>query len=257
MRSLALAIILGLSASGCKSESKDTDSNDTDVDTDDTDVDTDDTDTDADTGIIGEVDDDTCDNGATAATAMHFIFSDTNDVPIVGATWAIRDLDANTGALSDVVTSGTTTSKGFDATLDCADGWMLLEVSHDDYLDLHAYFLVYPVDDWTLAAMAESLAAYAINTSITSPKTGLLAAYKFDMGNADLQGDDVFRINDGPNLVPPKASDNIGMWIFDGAFTSEMFSIWFVGGAVPGSEQVAKMKFVDQSEGTVTMINAP
>ena len=133
-----------------------------------------------------------------------------------------------------------------------------LEIAPADHLTIHAYFLVYPVSDWQIVSMSESLATFAIGMSISSGSEGLLAAYKIDPdGTPDLQSDDVFTIDDGPNLVPSGASGDLGMWIFDGAFGTEMFEIWFVGADVPDSGTVAKLAFADTSSGNVTLLNAP
>jgi hypothetical protein len=206
------------------------------------------------------VDDDTCDEGATATTALRFMIADTDEAALSGAVWSIRDVDATNGTLSEtVVASGTTASDGYiDAVLDCADGWMLLEVAHSGNLTLHAYFLVYPVDDWQLVAMSESLASFAIGLSISSGDEGLLAVYKIHPdGTPDLQSDDSFTIDEGPNLVPSGADGNLGMWIYDGAYTSEMFDIWFVSADVPDAETVARLEYHDASSGLTTLLYAP
>ena len=219
----------------------------------------DDTAGDDDTGG-GEVDDNTCDDGATSESVMQFLFQDTDETPLAGAQWAIHDLDAETGAVdaSPVLTGVTAPDGLITVTLDCAYGWMLLEVSHSENLTVHAYIQVYPVTDWRVVTMAESTATFAIGLAISSPDEGLLALYKVGtLGNADMQGDDTFTVDGGPNLVPATASNNLGMWIFDGASNTEMFGIWMVGADLPQDQDVAALRYTDTSESAVTLLHAP
>jgi len=243
-------------------EETDTDT-DTDADADaDTDADTDadadaDADTDADADII---DDNTCDDGATSATDMGFVLTDIYMTGISGATWEIHDLDAHTGAVSStLLASGTTASDGsFQATLDCADGWVLLETSGAAHLALHAYILVSPVDDWQLVTVDTTTAFFALEMSMVSKEGGFLAAYKIgaDAGK-DLQAADTFTLDGGANLVPAGAKDDQGLWIFEGAGSTEMFDVWYAEGGVPGGGTVVYMSYTDDSEGTTTALYAP
>jgi len=230
-----------------------------DDDTSDDDVADDDTVGDDDT-TGGEVDDNTCDDGATSESVMQFLFQDTDEAPVAGAQWAIYDLDAHTGVLdaSAVFTGVTATDGLINVTLDCAYGWMLLEVSHSANLTIHAYFQVFPVEDWVVVTMAESTATFAIGMAISSPSEGLLAVYKVGtLGNPDMQGDDSFTVDSGPNLVPASAANNLGMWIFDGASNMEMFGIWMIGADLPQAQDVAALRYHDASAASTTALNAP
>lgn len=118
--------------------------------------------------------------------------------------------------------------------------------------------LVYPITDWQLVTMDTLTATYAIEMSLTSPDEGSLAVYKIGAdGGADLQGEDSFYIDRGPNLIPSAAEDDQGLWIYEGASSTELFGIWYVGTDVPDHESVARLSYQDASEGTETAINAP
>ena len=230
-----------------------------DDDTADDDVADDDTAGDDDT-TSGEVDDNTCDDGATSESLMEFVAQDTDENLLAGAQWAIYDLDAHTGALdTSPVFSGVTANDGLiTVTLDCAFGWMLLEVSHSENLTVHAYFQVFPVDDWRVVTMSESTATFAIGMAISAQDEGLMALYKVGtLGNADMQGEDSFTVDSGANIVPAAAANNLGMWIFDGATTTEMFGIWMVGADLPQNQDVAALRYDDTSESAVTLLHAP
>ena len=191
---------------------------------------------------------------------MQFVFTDTDENPLSGASWGIYDLDAYTGiVLATPTVTGVTTADGLiDAVLDCADGWMLLEVSHPDHLTIHAYFQVFPVTGWVVVSMDELTAVFAIGLGISSPDEGLLAVYKIGtLGSPDLQGADSFSVDGGANVVPGGAANDLGMWIFDGATTMEMFSIWMVGADMPDHGDVGELRYEDTSTGVVTVLNAP
>ncbi len=207
-----------------------------------------------------DVDDNTCDDGALAESAMQFLFSDTDESPIEGADWAIYDLDAATGLVDGSATaSGVTGADGaIDATLDCADGWMLLEAQHPDHLTIHAFFQVYPVTGWTVVSMDELTATFAIGFGIASQDEGLLALYRVGtLGNPDMQGADSFTVDGGANLVPGGAANDLGMWIYDGASNLEMFGIWMVGADMPDHGAVGEMRYEDGASSEVTVVHAP
>jgi len=229
-----------------------------DDDTGDDDVADDDT-GDDDTGGT-EVDDNTCDDGATSTSAIEFQVTNTDDEALAGAQWAFYDLDAHTGVVdASPVLSGVTAPDGLvNVTLDCAMGWMLMEVSHSQYLTLHAYFQVFPVDEWRIVTMDESTATFAIGMAISAPDEGLLAVYKVGtLGNADLQGEDSFTVDGGANVIPAGATNDLGMWIFDGASNTEMYDIWMVGADLPQNQDVANLRYNDTSESEITELNAP
>jgi len=207
-----------------------------------------------------DVDDNTCDDGAPSESAMQFVFTDTDENPLSGASWGIYDLDAATGMVDASPTaSGVTAADGFiDATLDCADGWMLLEVSHPNYLTIHAYFQVFPVTGWVVVSMDEITAAFAIGFGISSADEGLLALYRIGtLGSPDMQGSDTFTVDGGADVVPAAAANDLGMWIFDGASNLEMFGIWMVGADMPDHGAVAEMRYEDGDTAEVTLLNAP
>ena len=237
------------------------DDDDTSGDDDDTSGDDDDTAGDDDDTVgDDDVDDNTCDDGATSSSVMQFVFTDTDENPLSGATWGIYDLDAHTGMLDASPTaSGVTVADGFiDATLDCANGWMLLEVAHPSYLTIHAYFQVFPVTGWVIVSMDEITAAFAIGWGISSSDEGLLALYRIGtLGNPDMQGSDSFTVDGGGNLVPAAAANDLGMWIYDGGSGLEMFGIWMVGADMPDHGAVAAMRYEDSGSGEVTLLNAP
>jgi len=205
------------------------------------------------------VDDNTCDEGATADTAMQFILADSDQRAIANLPWSIRDLDAATGEIGEEIAWGTTGPDGLvDVTLDCAAGWMVLHTSSTSHLDVHAFFRVMEVSNWPIVAMEESVAAMAIGIMISSTDEGVLAMYKLtSAGTGDLQQADSLRIDGSANLVPADASNALGMWLYDNAFLPTTAGIHFVSADLPDHGEVAEMVFDDDSTGVRTVLNAP
>ena len=211
------------------------------------------------TGDDDDVDDDTCDEGASASTPMTFVLRDTTWSPLGGAAWQIRDLDAETGALENTpVAEGVTAGDGvISVSLDCADGWMVIETDKLGHVSHHAYFRVTPAPEWPLVVVSETL-AQSINVLISSDDEGVLGVYKAGtLGAPDLQAADTFRVDGGPDLVPAGAADDVGMWIYDGAYETELFDIWHVDADMPQGGETAELRFEDASEGHVNLLNAP
>ena len=215
---------------------------------------------DDDTGGSTDPDDNTCDEGATSSTSINFHVQNALLQPVDGAQWSIHDLDAFTGAIDPtVVESGTTGPSGeIPVSLDCAHGWMMLETIHPDFLNQHAFFRVVAAPNWPIVLVEEALASTTIGLLISSPGEGVLGVYKATaFASPDLQGDDDFRIDGSSNLVPTGASNDLGMWVYDGALGIETAGIWHVDADVPDTHDVALLEYTDSSEGHATAVNAP
>ncbi len=217
-------------------------------------------DDDDDTGGSTDPDDNTCDEGATSSTSITFTFQNALLQPVSGADWALYDLDAFTGDVdATVIQSGTSPASGeVPVTLDCAYGWMLLETTHPDFLNQHSFFRVVAAPNWPIVLVEEAFAASTVGLLIAGPDEGLLGVYKATaFASPDLQGGDTFTLDNGPNLVPGGASNDLGMWVYDGALGIETAGIWHVDADVPGSDAVALLHYEDSSEGHGTAVNLP
>ncbi len=211
------------------------------------------------TGDDDQVDDNTCDEGASASTSMTFVLRDTSWTPLANASWQIRDLDAASGTLEPTaVADGLTGLDGSIAvSLDCADGWMVIETDKLGHVSHHAYFRVTPAPEWPLVVISETM-AQSINVLISSGDEGVLGVYKAGtLGAPDLQAADTFSVDGGPDLVPTGAADDVGMWIYDGAYETELFDIWHVDADMPQGGEAGELRFEDASEGHVSLLHAP
>ena len=86
----------------------------------------------------------------------------------------------------------------------------------------------------------------------------MLGVYKAGtLGSPDLQAGDTFSVDGGADLVPAGATDDIGMWIYDGAYETELFDIWHVDADMPEAQEPALLRYEDASEGHDTVLNAP
>jgi hypothetical protein len=242
----------------------DDDDDDTVADDDDDTVADDDDDTvaDDDDTVASDVDDNTCDEGATATSAIHFMLFDSYAQPIQGATLTFHDLDAETGVVDPaVVHTGTTDAGGvYDATLDCAYGWMAMDVEHPDFITQHVYFRVLIAVYWPLASVATSMSDLIVGWFISDPTEGVLAVYKAStLGSPDFQGADTLSVDGSANLVPAAAANDFGVWMYDNAQTivTELAGIHFADHDVPSAQAPAYIEYTDATESHTTVVNVP
>ncbi len=212
------------------------------------------------TGDDDVVDDNTCDEGASSKQEVRFIFRDQVNTPIAGAAWQVFDLDAETGAVDGTaVAEGTTSEKGHAlTTLDCAYGWMLMEISGEGYTTTHIFFRVNDQQAWPASVISTEYADEQVGVEIADPAVGFLALVKNspEVGS-DLQGEDSFTIDGGYELVPWDAEDDIGIWVFDGAFGVNYFGLWYVDYELPGDGTVVQIRYEDLSAKRVFLANLP
>jgi hypothetical protein len=106
--------------------------------------------------------------------------------------------------------------------------------------------------------LGDALGEQAIAAHISDPTEGFLAVYHLTPeGTGDLQSEDGFTVDDGNDLVPWDATDNLGMWLFDGASGASSFGVWYVDADMPDQTAVAALRYEDASDGEVTLLNAP
>ena len=215
---------------------------------------------DDDTTSPTDADGDTCDEGSTSSTAITFYVQSTFLQPVDGATWSIHDLDAFTGAVDQAtIESGTTGADGqISVSLDCAHGWMMLLTAQPDFVTQRTFFRVLATPVWPIILVEESLAATTVGLLIHGDDEGVLALYKAtSLGSPDFQGVDTFTIDGDANLIPAGATNDLGMWVYDGALGIEVGNVWHVDADVPDHEAVALLEYTDDSEGHTTAVNAP
>ena len=212
------------------------------------------------TGDDDVVDDNTCDEGASSEQEIRFIFRDEVNTPVAGATWRVFDLDAETGAVDNTaVTEGTTSEKGHAlTTVDCAYGWMLMELSAEGYATTHIFFRVNDQQAWPASVISSTYADDQVGVEITAPEMGFLALVKNspEVGS-DLQGEDSLTLDGGYEIIPWDAEDDIGLWIFDGAFGVNYFGLWYVDYELPGEGSVVQLRYEDVSAERVFLVNLP
>jgi len=208
------------------------------------------------------VDDNTCDEGATSSTAIHFMLFDTAVQPIANATLDFYDLDAATGTVDNtLIHSATTDAAGsYTASLDCANGWMAMDVTHPDFITQHVYFRVLQSIYWPLVSVQENLADIVVGWYISDQQEGVLAVYKAStLGAADFQAADTATVDGSPNLVPATALNDYGMWIYDDAqsIVAQLGNVHFVDHDVPENGDPALLEYTDASEAHTTAVHAP
>ena len=212
------------------------------------------------TGDDDAVDDNTCDEGASDEQQVRFIFRDEEGTPVEGATWRVFDLDAETGVVGGTaVDEGTTSGKGHAlTTLDCAYGWMLMEFSAESFATSHVYFRVNDQQGWPNSVITAAYLDDQVGVDITAPEMGFMAVIKnsADVG-PDLQGEDSCTIDGGYELIPWDAEDDIGIFVFDGAFATNYFGLWYVDYALPGAGNVVEFRYEDVSSERVLLAYLP
>ncbi len=202
------------------------------------------------------MDDSTCDEGATSETEMQFLVQNYYG-PLTDVDWCFTDVDAATGTLVGAETSGNTgETSEVNVTLDCANGWMLMDTVADQNVSYHLYFRVLPSVGWPIVLMPEQLAPHIIGASIADPSGGALEVYRIGMtGNPDLQAVDSLSIDGSPNLIPGDALDDLGLSIYDGNPGGEDYDIWGVDHPIPGNDGVIEVLYTDASEGRSFLLN--
>ena len=67
---------------------------------------------------------------------------------------------------------------------------------------------------------------------------------------------DSFFLDGGPDLIPVGATNDIGLWIYDGALGNELANVWNVDADVPDQGAVALLQYYDDSQTQTTTLNA-
>ena len=209
-----------------------------------------------------EIDDNTCDEGATANTQIHFMLYDTSVQPIEGAVLDFYDLDAAAGVVDNTLIHTATTDAGgnYTVSLDCAHGWVAMDVTHPDFITQHIYFRVLQSIYWPLVSVQESLADIVVGWYISDQQEGVLAVYKAStLGAADFQAADTATVDGSPNLIPSTATNDFGMWIYDDAqsIVAQLGNVHFVDHDVPEDGDPALLEYTDSSEAHTTAVYAP
>jgi hypothetical protein len=212
------------------------------------------------TGDDDAVDDNTCDEGASSEQQVRFIFHDEVGSPVEGATWRVYDLDAETGAVDGtVIDEGTTSGKGHAlTTLDCAYGWMLMEFSAETFATSHVFFRVNDQPAVPNSVITADYLDEQFGADIAAPEAGFLGVIKNSIGvGPDLQGEDSCTIDGSYELIPWDAADDIGILVYDGAFATQYFGLWYVDYELPGAGTVVEFRYEDLSAGQVFLAYLP
>ena len=207
------------------------------------------------------VDDNSCDEGASSAQLIRFVFRNEEQASIVGAQWRVFDHDPTTGeVMGDVIDEGVTGEDGeADPSLDCAYGWMMLEVSAADYATRRDFFRVTAMAGGRATVLLSTLAMEeSIGADIADPAGGFAVLVKRSTSNTpDLQGEDSCTIDGGAELIPWDAEDDNGLFIFDGAFGPPATGFALADQELPGSSTVVYLEYEDASSARTTGVNFP
>jgi len=206
------------------------------------------------------VDDNTCDEDASSDQVVRFAIVRDQGGTVEGAQWQVFDMDPNTGeVMTDVVAEGETGADGYIlATLDCAAGWMMVDVRHPDFVVLRVFFRVLDTPGRQTAMLSLESADEIVGANIASPDLGFLTVIKRTVEIAsDLQGEDTCTIDDSSQLIPWDAEDDNGLWVFDGAFSQSLFGMWYADYELAGDGTVVYLRYEDLSSDHTTLINLP
>jgi len=218
---------------------------------------------DDDDSAVGDeiVDDDTCDEGASSEQIVRFNVRTEDQLPFEGAQWRVFDHDPTTGeVMEDVVAEGVTGADGeADPVLDCAHGWMMLEVTAADHATRRDFFRVSTLPGARATVLMTTVSIEeAVGADIADPAGGFAVLIKRSTSNsADMQGDDSCTIDGGPELIPWDAENENGLFIFDGAFGLPTAGFALADEALPGSETVVYLEYEDVSNVKTTGLNFP